>query len=404
MATETRHGLAVAVVMDGIADFGGQHGQAEAIAAGMARRGHRVCYVSRWPVSRRLERVERLLAAGVDIRTPRWHDSRRRLLPGTDVRVRASRLLRTAWQNGTLPRRALLATRELQEGVADDFAEIAVRQLQTWQRLSAHDRPLVIHVVARYTASYLPRLRALGVPIVFSEFGRLALYELDVDTAGRVDADACTTDSPDSAAELETVEEQPVSVIPCIAGSEDPATSPGDAARRFVVVNRLVDYKQTEIALEAAAAGGYELDVYGDGPDEEALRALAAGLGDNGSLRLHGMANAANVRAGLDAADAFVSCSRLDGTPMAVLEAMSRARPVVAYPLPGITSIVGDESEGLHFDGSVQGLIAAMNRLAREQGLGAALGRAARSRWERELAPGILLSRYEEIYRQLLDG
>ena len=392
--------LAIAVVMDGVEDEGGQHGQAVRIAVEMAGRGHTVCYLSRWPVSRKRERVAMLLDAGVEVLTPRWVDHRRRFLrPTRDDRARARRVLLAAWRERALPSRKLLLTPSMREQAGRDFGRIAGRMLSSWRDRRAAGLSLVTHVISRPSSSVLPELRDLGAPIVFSEFGGLELYGLDVGAARRLDVDAYTTDSPDSAGELEAIEHASVSVIPCIAGFEEPAAAVPDEAARFVVANRLVDYKRTDVAVRAVTAGDCELDVYGDGPESAALRALVAELGTTGRVRLHGAVDSAAVRAGLDASHGYISCSRLDGTPMSVLEAMSRGRAIVAYPLTGIRTLVDDGVEGLYFDGSPEALTSALDRLAREPGLAAALGRAARGRWERDFAPHVLGARYEEVYR-----
>jgi glycosyltransferase involved in cell wall biosynthesis len=392
--------LAVAVVIDGIEDSGGQHGQATAIAAGLARAGHEVCYLSRWAVSRRLERVHTLLDAGVDVLTPRWVHPRP-LRPTADDVARLRRLAGAAWAERRLPSRSLLADPAVQAAAADDAATIAVGLLRRWRRQKVRDLPLVVHVLTRPTTQYLHLLRAIDAPIVFSEFGSLTLYGLDLTTAERLEVDAYTTDNPDAAHELEQIEGSRVSRIPCIAGSHDPTTAIPEHASRFAVVNRLVDYKHTDVAVRAAASRSYDLDVYGDGPELPALRGLVSEL-DATNVHLHGLADARGVRAGVDAAHAFVSCSRLDGTPMAVLEAMSRGRGIVGHPIPGVRTLVDDGVEGLYFDGSPADLGAALDRLAAEPGLAAALGANARARWERDFSPAVLLERYEAVYRSVL--
>ena len=391
--------LAIAVVMDGVEDEGGQHGQAVRIAVEMAGRGHSVCYLSRWPVSRRRERVAMLLDAGIDVLTPRWVDTRRFLRPSRDDRARARRLLTAAWRERAFPSRSLLLTPSMREQAGRDFGRIARQLLSQWRASQSEKLPFLIHVISRPSSAVLPELRGFGAPVVFSEFGRLELYGLDVGVAPRLNVDAYTTDSPDSAGELEAIEQASVSVVACIAGFEEPVSVPPDHAARFVVANRLVDYKRTDVAVRAVAAGGWELDVYGDGPESSALRALVAESDAEDRVRLHGAVGSVTVRAALDASHAYISCSRLDGTPMSVLEAMSRGRAIVAHPLTGIRTLVHDGVEGLYFDGSPEALTSALGRLAREPGLAAALGRAARGRWERDFAPSVLGARYEEIYK-----
>ncbi|HVS85863.1 MAG TPA: glycosyltransferase [Gaiellaceae bacterium] len=397
----------MAVVMDGLEDYGGQHGQAAAIAAGMSGLGHEVCYVSRWPLVRQGERLATLRRAGVEVLTPRWLGGRTLglgLLPTPDNRARLRRLLRASWRQRTLPSRALMTSAGVPDEAASDFARIATGLLERWRKTRTGDLPLVVHVVARGSAQYLDRLKTIGAPVVFSEFGQLALYGLDLERADRLMVDACTADSPEGARDLEQLESQRVSFIPCIAGFDSEPTAVGDHAERFALTNRLVASKRTETAVEAAALGRFELDMLGSGPEEQRLLDLVEKLGLSGRVRLHGLATRSEIQAALDAADGLVLCSLPpdEGTPMGVIEAMSRARPVVAYPTEGVQALVRDGVEGLSFDGSPASLAASLNRLVDEPGLARRLGLAARERWERELRPSALIARYEAIYRDVL--
>jgi glycosyltransferase involved in cell wall biosynthesis len=171
-----------------------------------------------------------------------------------------------------------------------------------------------------------------------------------------------------------------------------------------VLTNRLVDSKRTDVAVRAAALAGVELDIIGSGPEEDQLRRLIQELGLEERVRLHGLGVRSQIQEALDAAGGFVLCSLplIDGTPMAVLEAMSRARPVIAFPMEGILALIRDGVEGLHFDGSPESLAAALRRLSTEPGLATALGQAARGRWERDFVPAALARRYDAIYREVL--
>jgi len=392
--------LAIAVVMDGMVDYGGQHGQATAIAVELARRCHQVAYLSRWPIARRSERAAALVDAGVAVLAPYWSDAPvARIHPGRYNVLLVRRRLEAAWRERALRRSG--SERDLAIR-ADDANRVAVRMLRRWKICRAPSTRLVLHVLSRPSAEAVPRLRELGAPIVFSEFGELALYGLDGASAEPLAVDGYTTDSPDRVRELARLEGVNVALIPCMAGFGQPPTAIPDRATSFVVVNRLADYKRTEVAMHAVARDDFELHIHGGGPEEGRLRELVAQLGLEQRVRLHGFSPREHVLDGLDSAHAFISCSRLDGTPMAVLEAMSRGRAIVAYPLDGIRFLVRDGVEGLYFDGTPDGLAAALRRLAGEAGLAARLGRAGRERWERQFAPAILASEYERLYHGVL--
>jgi glycosyltransferase involved in cell wall biosynthesis len=81
--------------------------------------------------------------------------------------------------------------------------------------------------------------------------------------------------------------------------------------------------------------------------------------------------------------DVFVLPSRMDPCPLAVLEAMASSLPVVASRVGGIPEEVGDDGGLLVEAEDVDGIAAAVVRLAGEPDLRLALGAAARRRVER---------------------
>jgi glycosyltransferase involved in cell wall biosynthesis len=81
--------------------------------------------------------------------------------------------------------------------------------------------------------------------------------------------------------------------------------------------------------------------------------------------------------------DVFVLPSRMDPCPLAVLEAMASGLPVVASRVGGIPEEVGDDGGLLVESEDVDGIAAAVLRLAGEPDLRAVLGAAGRRRVER---------------------
>jgi glycosyltransferase involved in cell wall biosynthesis len=77
---------------------------------------------------------------------------------------------------------------------------------------------------------------------------------------------------------------------------------------------------------------------------ESHLRARAAELGLADRVRLLGFRR--DVPDLLQAADAFVLASTLEGLPLSILEAQAAGIPVVASTIPGVTEVVDDGSTG----------------------------------------------------------
>ncbi|WP_372810042.1 glycosyltransferase [Litorivivens sp.] len=92
------------------------------------------------------------------------------------------------------------------------------------------------------------------------------------------------------------------------------------------------DYETLVRGFAAANIPGAVLAMVGDGKERQALQALAAGLGISGQVIFSGyMAKAYRY---LRAFDCFVMTSKTEGSPIALLEAMAAARPVVCSDIP----------------------------------------------------------------------
>jgi starch synthase len=142
------------------------------------------------------------------------------------------------------------------------------------------------------------------------------------------------------------------------------------------------------------------LVLLGTGPDTEALRArLATGLPRGVVWIDRYVHDRAFVERVLSAADVYALASRHEGFPVAPLEAMSCARPVVAADAPGIPDILerGEESGGLVVPrGDPIALARALGRVLDDPALAQELGRRARRRAESHFS-------LEVVGRQLKD-
>jgi glycosyltransferase involved in cell wall biosynthesis len=135
-------------------------------------------------------------------------------------------------------------------------------------------------------------------------------------------------------------------------------TLPREGPVRAICVATLNELKGHAVLLDALARGGAELerlqlDLVGSGPLERALRERVARLGLAGRVRFHGTRSEVEVAELLDRADLFVLASvvaqngRMDGIPVALMEALATGLPVVASRLSGIPELVRDGETGV---------------------------------------------------------
>lgn len=102
-------------------------------------------------------------------------------------------------------------------------------------------------------------------------------------------------------------------------------------------------------------------------------------------------------------ADVFVLPSYLEGQPMAIIEAMAAALPVVGGRTGAVPQLVTDDVNGYVVEpGDVGALETALERLVTDAGRRARFGAASRERAERTHDLPALSARLAEAYRQVL--
>ncbi|WP_138734648.1 glycosyltransferase [Modestobacter excelsi] len=172
------------------------------------------------------------------------------------------------------------------------------------------------------------------------------------------------------------------------------------------IVARLSPQKAHHVLLEAFAAlrrshSRARLVVVGGGPREQELRQLATDLGLGDSVQFTGI-----LRDVPDVLPAFdVSClsSVHEGVPVAVIESMAAAIPVVATDCGALRDIVVDGEHGwLVPVGDAQALADRLCRLAEDGALRQQLGAAARKRVEERYRIDQTARGYEELLVDLV--
>lgn len=142
--------------------------------------------------------------------------------------------------------------------------------------------------------------------------------------------------------------------------------------------------------------------IAGDGPEEESLRRMISSLGLTEDVVLLGRrTDVADVIRALDVA---VLSSKHEGSPLAVIEYMAGAIPIVATAVGGIPELIEDGVHGLLVEPSAPAaLAAAVARLLADRGLASELGRAARERQRSSFDLDVVVSQLEALYDELYE-
>jgi glycosyltransferase involved in cell wall biosynthesis len=107
---------------------------------------------------------------------------------------------------------------------------------------------------------------------------------------------------------------------------------------------RLQDWLEAARMLRATATNVHFL-IVGDGPLREELRERARAAGLDGSIHFPGLQD--DVRPYLAEMDVFLISSEFEGLPVALLEAMSMQRVVVATAVGGIPEVIRNGENGV---------------------------------------------------------
>ncbi len=195
-----------------------------------------------------------------------------------------------------------------------------------------------------------------------------------------------------------------LSVPNCVPDIEAPAPLANRLPGQLVVgsVGRLDRMKGHDILLRAIAqVDGVQVTILGEGEQRTVLEQLAAELGVSERLNLPGWIDQPRVY--LSGFDAVVMPSRSEGFPLAIVEAMLAARPVVATQVGSIPEAVTDGKTGLLINkDDVDSLAAALRRLRDEPSLRAHLGQNGREVARNRFTVQHMAADYEQIWHQVI--
>jgi len=184
-----------------------------------------------------------------------------------------------------------------------------------------------------------------------------------------------------------------------------PRTADGEF--RFGIVGRLVPVKDhasliTAFGKVAAQMPQARLEILGDGPLRAALEAQSTSLGLAARVRFHGFSD--QVAEFFGSIDAAVLCSKSEGLPLSVLEAMASGLPIVGTSVGGIPDLVNEGRCGwlcapTDPQSLANALLAAAQTTAPER---VAMGERGRAHAQSAYSDQQMVAGYEKLFSDLL--
>lgn len=115
----------------------------------------------------------------------------------------------------------------------------------------------------------------------------------------------------------------------------------------FLIVSRLFDYKNIDIAIRACIETNNQLIIVGDGPDLSYLKRVANG---NNNIKFIGFLKSdSDVRTFYNISNALIFCG-VEDFGLVPVEAMAQGTPVIAYREGGVLETVVEGKSGVFFN------------------------------------------------------
>jgi glycosyltransferase involved in cell wall biosynthesis len=173
----------------------------------------------------------------------------------------------------------------------------------------------------------------------------------------------------------------------------------------FACVASLTPQKNISALIDAFAAARpdmrpIELWLIGDGSQRSALRQKVRDMGPSSEgIRFLGVRD--DVDGLLAASDAFVLSSNWEGLPVAMLEAMAHALPVIVPNVGDIATVANSSNAIVTEAGDHDALRRALVRLSQDAGLRTSLGAEARRTVEADYSEAAWLKQLRDLYREI---
>jgi len=184
-----------------------------------------------------------------------------------------------------------------------------------------------------------------------------------------------------------------------------PPRAPGEGPV-VTTIGRMQEQKAQHLFIDAARIvrerhPRARFMIVGQGPLEGQLKAQAQRLGLGDTVAFAGVRY--DIPQVLGASDIFVLSSAWEGLPVAGVEAMAAARPVVMTDVGGVRDLVSDGVSGLIVPpGDAPALAAAVSRLLDDEDGRLAMGRAGRAQVARDFSITAVTEQYEQLFAQIV--
>ena len=182
-----------------------------------------------------------------------------------------------------------------------------------------------------------------------------------------------------------------------------------DGLKEVTILNGVarLEFQKDHETLFRALAGlldrEWTLELVGDGPREEQMRALAGQLGIGGRVQFSGLCS--DVAQRLARAQIYALISNYEGFPISILEGMRAGLPVIASDVAGVRESVQDGRTGLVVPPrDAAATRAGLEKLLSSSALRRQMGEAGRKRFEERFTLDKMvdatLAVYEDAIRQ----
>lgn len=169
---------------------------------------------------------------------------------------------------------------------------------------------------------------------------------------------------------------------------------PGKGHDVLIEATRILSSIRNDFAVVSIGTEKYPGDL-----DRVRTAAHEAGIAD----RIRFLGRRADALSFIAASDVFVNPSEVEGLPVAVLEAMCLARPIVATSAGGVPTIIRDQETGILVDtGDPTALASGIDTLLTDRSLADQLGKRAEELVNAEYGLEQMIRDTETVYRSVL--